>query len=244
MKSLSSPVAGSNGHSVSIYRILRGLALSALSIFCFAVLALGQDATVVGTVTDPTGSVVPKATISITSIDTGQTRTLTTNESGQYVAPDLPVGPYHVQAQAPGFKVASLKNVVLNVGDRRRLDFAMQVGSIQESVTVEANEVRVQTDSGEVSNVITGKEVSQLTTNGRSIYTLINLTPGSSSLQSDFQTPTPVGGDANVSFNGNRPAHTIYLMDGGENLDRGGSGTFSVMPSLESLGEFRVLSSN
>ena len=160
------------------------------------------------------------------------------------MAPDLPVGPYHVQAQAPGFKVASLKNVVLNVGDRRRLDFAMQVGSIQESVTVEANEVRVQTDSGEVSNVITGKEVSQLTTNGRSIYTLINLTPGSSSLQSDFQTPTPVGGDANVSFNGNRPAHTIYLMDGGENLDRGGSGTFSVMPSLESLGEFRVLSSN
>jgi hypothetical protein len=244
MKSLSSPVAGSNGHSVGIYRILRGLALSALSIFCFAVLAVGQDATVVGTVTDPTGSVVPKATISITSINTGQTRTLTTNESGQYVAPDLPVGPYHVQAQAPGFKVASLKNVVLNVGDRRRLDFAMQVGSIQESVTVEANEVRVQTDSGEVSNVITGKEVSQLTTNGRSIYTLINLTPGSSSLQSDFQTPTPVGGDANVSFNGNRPAHTIYLMDGGENLDRGGSGTFSVMPSLESLGEFRVLSSN
>src|ERR1044071_2555101 len=88
MKSLSSSVAGSNGHSVGIYRILRGLALSALSIFCFAVLALGQDATVVGTVTDPTGSVVPKATISITSINTGQTRTLTTNESGQYVAPD------------------------------------------------------------------------------------------------------------------------------------------------------------
>jgi len=128
---------------------LRGLALSALSIFCFAVLALGQDATVVGTVTDPTGSVLPKATIKITSINTGQVRTLTTNESGQYVAPDLAVGQYDVQAQAPGFKVASLKNVVLNVGDRRRLDFAMQVGNVQESVTVEANEVRVQTDSGE-----------------------------------------------------------------------------------------------
>jgi len=195
-------------------------------------------------VTDPSGSLVPNAIITITSTKTGQARTLTTNESGQYVAPDLPIGQYKVQAEAPGFKIASVNNVLLNVGDRARLDFAMQVGGTQESVTVEANAVRVQTDSGEVSDVITGQQVSQLATNGRSIYTLINLTPGASSLQGDFQTPTPVGGDANVSFNGNRPAHSIYLMDGGEDLDRGGSGTFSVMPSIESLAEFRVLSSN
>jgi hypothetical protein len=244
MKSLSSLLAGGSGHSVSSRRAAHVTMFCVLFILSFTLLALAQEATIVGTVTDPTGSVVPKATITITSINTGQTRTLTTNEAGQYVAPDLAIGQYNVQAQAPGFKMASVKNVVLNVADRRRLDFAMQVGSIQESVTVEANEIRVQTDSGEVSSVITGQQVSQLTTNGRSIYSLINLTPGASSLQADFQTPTPVGGDANVSFNGNRPVHTIYLMDGGENLDRGGGGTFSVMPSLESLAEFRVLSSN
>ena len=73
---------------------------------------------------------------------------------------------------------------------------------------------------------------------------MVNLTTGASNLQGDFQTPTPVGGDANVSFNGNRPSHNIYLLDGGENLDRGGAGTFSVMPSVEALAEFRILSSN
>ena len=83
-----------------------------------------------------------------------------------------------------------------------------------------------------------------MATNGRSIYTLVNLTPGASSLQGDFQVPTPVGGDANVSFNGNRPGHNIYLLDGGENLDRGGSGTFSVQPSIDSIAEFRALTSN
>jgi hypothetical protein len=120
----------------------------------------------------------------------------------------------------------------------------MQVGTAQETVTVEGVAVAVQSDSSEISQVVTGQQISQLATNGRSIYNFINLTPGSSSLQGDFQAPTPVGGDANVSFNGNRPSHNIYLMDGGENLDRGGAGTFSVMPSVEALAEFRTLSSN
>ncbi|PYX79508.1 MAG: hypothetical protein DMG70_27655 [Acidobacteria bacterium] len=244
MKSLSFWFAGSGGLAVRRWRSSRFAALCALFICSFSLLTLAQEGTIVGTVTDPTGSVVPNATITITSIKTGQSRTLKTNESGQYVAPDLAIGEYNIQAHAPGFKIVERKNVVLNVADRARIDFAMQMGAAQETVTVEANAVRVQTDSGEVSDVITGQQVSQLTTNGRSIYTLVNLTPGASSLQADFQTPTPVGGDANVSFNGQRPGHTIYLMDGGENLDRGGSGTFSVMPSIESLAEFRVLSSN
>src|SRR6185437_15246835 len=134
--------------------------------------------------------------------------------------------------------------LVLNVGDRLRVDFAMKVGTASEKVTVEAGTVQVQTDTGEVSDLISGQEITKLETNGRSIYSLVNLTPGASSNQADFQTPTPVGGDANVSFNGQRMGHNIYLMDGGENLDRGGSGTFSVMPSLESIAEFRVLTSN
>ena len=244
MNSLWFLFAGSGGLVVSGWRHWRFSALCAVFLFTMTLLSFAQEATIVGTVTDPSGSVVPNATITITNTTTGQEHTLRTNESGQYVAPDLPIGQYNVQAQAAGFKVTAVKDVTLNVGDRARVDLAMQVGGVQESVTVEANAVKVQTDSGEVSDVITGQQVSQLSTNGRSIYTLINLTPGASSLQADFQTPTPVGGDANVSFNGNRPVHTIYLLDGGEDLDRGGGGTFSVMPSIESLAEFRVLSSN
>ena len=209
----------------------------------FATPLFAQEATIVGTVTDPTGAAVPNATLTITKTDTGQSRHFNSNNDGQYVAPGLPIGSYTVEVESGGFKQIS-KSIVLNVNDRSRLDFQLQVGAAQERVTVEATAVQVQSESSEVSQVITGQQVSQLATNGRSIYTLINLTPGSSSNQGDFQTPTPVGGDAAVSFNGQRPSHNIYLMDGGEDLDRGGSGNFSVMPSLESMSEFRALTSN
>jgi hypothetical protein len=138
--------------------------------------AFGQNATVVGTVTDPSGAAVANATLTITHTETGQAYHLTSNGDGQYVAPDLPIGHYNVKVEAPGFKVAEQKNVVLQVGDRTRLDFQMVVGGASETVTVEANEVRVQTDSGELSNVITDQQVSQLAVNGRSIYQLAQLT--------------------------------------------------------------------
>jgi hypothetical protein len=226
---------------------LRILAAVIAVCFCLGVFsrsASAQEATIVGTVSDPTGSVVAGASITVINTDTGQTRNIKTNESGQYVVPNLQIGHYTLKIQAAGFKVEERSGIVLNVGDRSRIDIGMNMGTTSETVTVEANAVKVQTDTGEVSNLISGKEVSQLATNGRSIYTLVNLTPGASSLQGDFQTPTPVGGDANVSFNGNRPGHTLYMLDGGEDLDRGGAGTFSVMPSVDSIAEFRALSSN
>jgi len=242
MRILSSTYAGSCARAKQVSSLVRFTCFCVL--FGFASLTFAQEATIVGTVTDPTGAAVPNVAITITSSATGQVRTLTSNDVGQFVAPNLKIGRYTVRAQASGFKVVEQKDVVLNVGDRTRVDFQMQMGTAQETITVETAPVAVQTDSGEVSSVITGKQVTQLATNGRSIYTLINLTPGATSLQDDFQTPTPVGGNANVSFNGNRPGHNIYLMDGGENLDRGGSGTFSVMPSMDALAEFRVLSSS
>src|SRR5580692_2195192 len=223
---------------------LRFLFVLLVVLIGFSASTFAQQATIVGTVTDPSGAVVPNVTITVTNTDTSAVHKIQTNESGQFVVPDLVVGHYSVKAQAAGFKAAEQKDIALNVGDRTRIDFQMTMGGSQETVTVEANAVRIQTDSGEVSDLISGQQIEKLSTNGRSIYTLINLTPGASSLQNDFQTPTPVGGDANVSFNGARPGHNIYLLDGGEDLDRGGSGTFSVMPSLESIGEFRALTSN
>jgi hypothetical protein len=206
--------------------------------------ALGQQATIVGTVTDPSGAVVPNVTITSTNTETGQSHTTATNEAGQFVVPDLQIGHYDFKAAVSGFKAAEQKNVVLSVGDRLRVDFKLEMGTASESVTVEENIVHVQTDSSEVSNVISGQQISQLATNGRSIYTLINLTPGAASLQGDFQTPTPVGGNGGVSFNGNRNGHNIYLLDGGEGDDRGGAGSFSIMPSMDALAEFQTLTSN
>src|SRR5260370_22230749 len=114
--------------------------------------AAAQDATIVGTVTDPSGSVIANVKITIANVETGLARTTTTNESGQYVAVDLRIGHYSVKAEAPGFKVAEEKGLVLNVGDRRRVDFQMMLGAAQETVTVAGNVVHRQPDSGEESN--------------------------------------------------------------------------------------------
>jgi len=213
--------------------------LLSLGTFAFA-----QEATVVGTVTDPTGAAIPNVSITITNSDTGQVRRVATNSEGQFVVPDLRIGNYTVRAEGSGFKTAERKDLKLQVGDRARVDFQMQMGTAQETVTVEAIPVAVQADTGEVSQIVTGTQVSQLASNGRSFYTFVNLTPGASSLQGNFSIPAPVNADANVSINGNRPSHNIYLLDGGEDLDRGGAGTFSVMPSTESIAEFRTLTSN
>ncbi|ABF39450.1 hypothetical protein Acid345_0445 [Candidatus Koribacter versatilis Ellin345] len=227
---------------------LRAVHRSRFAILCALVLffsahVFGQEATVVGTVTDPTGANVPNVTITITHIETGQVRNVTTNSEGQFAAAALPIGHYNITAQSEGFGVAQKTNVALNVGDRTRIDFALAVGSTKQTVTVEANAVQVQTQTGEVSTVIDGKQVAQLSTNGRSVYTLYALTPGASSVQGDFITPTPVSGDSNVSINGQRPGHNLQILDGGENLDRGGSSA-SVMPSLEAIAEFTNMTSN
>ena len=160
-------------------------------LFWLPFVALAQEASIVGTTIDPSGSVVTSVKITITNLETGLTRTIATNEAGQYVVPDLHVGHYTVRAEAAGFKIAEQVNVVLNVGDRIRLDFQLQLGVKTETVTVEADAVHVQADSGEISSVITGRQIAQLATNGRDIYSLAALMPGASSQMSDFQIATP-----------------------------------------------------
>jgi Carboxypeptidase regulatory-like domain len=242
MKSLSPTYAGRLNLAAKGFR-LRFALLSAALLLCLAGVAMGQEATILGTVTDPTGAAVPNATIVVTNHDTGVERSLPTNSDGQYVAPDLQLGHYTVRVTATGFKAVEQKDIKLDVGDRTRVDFKLQVGSAQEVVTVEANTETVQTDTGEVSNVVTGQQVTQLATNGRSLYELFALAPGAVSLTASKVAFTPVSGDSTVSINGERSGHNLQLIDGGENLDRGGS-SGSVMPSIDSIGEFRNMTSN
>jgi len=212
-------------------------------LFLFSATSFAQEATIVGTVTDATGAAVPNASITVTNTDTGISKTISTGIDGQYVVPDVRIGHYVVRAEASGFKVEQRTDLVLQVGDRTRVDFALQVGNAQETVTVEANAIAVQTESGEVSSMVTAKQVSDLPTNGRTLYNLYALTAGAVSLQGDNISPTAVSGDNNVSINGQRAGHNLLLIDGGENADRGGSQA-SVAPSLESIAEFRINASN
>ena len=215
------------------------LALAGLPSRSFA-----QTATILGTVTDPSGAVIPNVSVEITNTDTGRSVTIPTNDAGQFVAPDLIVGNYKVKAAAQGFTANERAGIKLNVGDRLRVDFQLAVGGKSETVTVEANPIAVQTDSGEVSSLVNSKQISELATNGRTIYQYVALTPGAANLMPDSQSPVPVGGSGNLSFNGNRQGHNLYLLDGGENSDRGGAGNSSIMPSIDAIAETQVLTSN
>jgi len=212
---------------------------------CLPFLAYGQNGTIVGTITDPSGAVVPNVTITITHVETGRVISLASNDAGQFVVPDIPIGHYVVKASVTGFKVEERVGIVLNVNDRLRIDFQLVLGTTAQSVSVEANPVAVQTDTGQVQSLVSGTQISELASNGRTLYSYVSLTTGASTLTPDTQLPVPTGGNGDISFNGNRPTHNLYLLDGGENADRGGSSSNSaVMPSLDAIAETQTLSSN
>src|SRR5579875_249686 len=113
---------------------------------CFR--ATGQTtatATIVGTVTDPSGSAIPNAVITATDTATGIMHNATSNETGQYVLPALQIGTYDLKVEAPGFKAETKNGIVLNVGDRARENFALQIGATQETITVSAAGIKLQT---------------------------------------------------------------------------------------------------
>jgi Carboxypeptidase regulatory-like domain len=222
--------------------ICRLLVLAVL-LFGLPFLAKAQTGTIVGTITDASGAVMPSVAVTITNTDTGLVTHLATNAAGEYVAPLLHIGHYTVQAKASNFKVAQQNDIVLEVGDRRRVDFQLTVGTTTQEVTVQAHPIAVQSDSNDISTVLISKQLTALEASGQSLYNLVTLVPGASADNADVQVPTPMGGDQTISFNGHRIAHALYMIDGGEAADRGGSGAI-VMPSIQSLSELRVMTSN
>src|SRR5690242_12821799 len=111
---------------VSVSKFLVALCVLLL---IFPVLALAQAAggTLLGTVTDPSGAVMPNVAVTVTNTDTNQATHLSTNQAGEYLAPDLQIGHYMIRAEAPGFKATEQKDIALNVGARTRVDFKLEV---------------------------------------------------------------------------------------------------------------------
>ncbi len=225
-------------------RLRTGLCSAALLLVIGSMAHAQETATILGTVTDQSGAIVPQAKVTVTNKNTGTNRTLSTNQSGSYNAPDLPIGAYSVRVDAPGFKAYEQKDVTLNVNATLRVDAILQVGQAQETVTVEANAVQVQADTSEQSNVINGQQIAKLDTNGRNPVQLATLVPGSSGNLPDFNAPTALASSENISFNGQRSQHNVWRIDGGEAYDRGSGGGLEVNPSPDALAEFRVLASN
>ncbi|WP_158941673.1 carboxypeptidase regulatory-like domain-containing protein [Granulicella sp. S190] len=199
---------------------------------------------IVGTVTDPTGAIVPQAKVTLTSPQTGGSQTAFSNGAGIFEFNGLDIGTYNLSVSATGFQTVKKNDIVVNVGASLKENIALAVGSSSQTVTVEANGLQVQSESNEVSTLITGQQIVQLATNGRNVYALTTLGTGVSTNAPSFNGITAQGSNANLSFNGLRPDHNNWLIDGGEVYDRGSGGKLDVLPSPDVLSEFRVLSSN
>ncbi|HEY4011182.1 MAG TPA: carboxypeptidase regulatory-like domain-containing protein, partial [Acidobacteriaceae bacterium] len=218
----------------------------------FAVLALAfgtavhaqNQGEINGTVTDSTGAVIPKATVTVVETSTGEKHTAQTNSDGFFDFTGLVNGKYDLTAQMQGFASYKKNNIILNIAQILREDVPLRAGSEGTTVTVEANALQVQSESNEMSTLITGQQMVQLATNGRNMVSLATMGTGVSSTVPSFNGVTAQGSSFNISFNGMRPDHNNWLINGGEVYDRGSGGKLDVMPAPDMLSEFQVLSSN
>jgi hypothetical protein len=237
---------------VGLITLAERRACRCLTAFAFIALLLtlttgawGQDnATITGTVADPSGAVVANVTITLTNLATGQTREVRSNTSGAYRFADVGVGRYTLEASIQGFEKFTKTGIVVNVAATLAENISLNVGSAQQTVTVEADALQVQAQTNEVSSLITGQQVTQLATNGRNVTALAALGLGKSNNLPSYSGAIALTSANGISFNGTRSTHNIYLLDGGELNDRGCGGCFSSLPSVDSLAEFQTLDSN
>jgi hypothetical protein len=203
-----------------------------------------ENADLSGAVTDPTGAVMANATVILTNSATGEVRTGITNGAGLYDFPALHIGTYSLKVTAPGFEAYEKTGIVMNVAATVREDVKLSVGASSTTVTVQANALHLQTETNEVSNLITGQQLTEIGTNGRSMFSLALLATGVSANIPSFNQVSAQGANESMSFNGTRPGHNVWLIDGGEVYDRGSGGRPDVMPSPDVLAEFQTLESN
>ncbi len=215
---------------------------------CMGAFAAAQEitGTIVGTVKDKSGAVVPNATVTITNTDTKQViRTLTASGKGEYTATLLPIGHYSVTAEAPNFKKATINNITLHVNEKLTFDPAMEVGSASEVVNVQAEALQVETQSATASGVITSSQIKELSLNGRNYEQLLTLVPGvsdSGNFDQIYVGPLAPQGTSLTAFsvNGGRREQTNYMIDGTDNVDRGSNLTLLSFPNADAIAEFKV----
>ncbi len=220
-----------------------------VSAFLFSILALsprwvsaqGVFGSITGVVTDPSGAVVPHATVKAINVDTGVVTTLKTNTEGVYNASSLNPGLYNVQAEVAGFKTAVASGIKVDVGASPRVNLALQVGATSESVTVEAPTAGLKTEQSNLSQTVTNRQLQDLpvqSSSGRSIWNLVPLSVG---------VTQQIGGGGyalnNMRINGGRPRMDDYLVDG-TSVEAVVFGGPVVGPSVDSIEQFTVLTNS
>jgi hypothetical protein len=208
-----------------------------------------------GTVKDSTGGVVPGVTVTATNVSLGTPFTVTTDGTGFYSLPKLPVGRYDLLIQIDGFKPQKRDNVSVDADAQLQVNATLEVGEQSETVTITASQIRVETVSTQLGEVVPAQTMTTLSLNGRSYTDLLAIQPGvipASTIQSNSVimagvtgTVAPSGGlnAGNVSVSGQRETANGFFVNGGDVQEHMNGGT-SVVPNLDSIEEFRVLTNN
>jgi hypothetical protein len=215
----------------------------------------GTTGTISGTVADPTGSVVPGARLAVTSTTQGLQHKATSDAKGAYTFPALPVGQYRLEVEAQGFKPQHRTGLKIDVDSVLQIDLTLELADKLEAMTVSENLVRIETASTQVGEVVTGKSMMAVALNGRSFTDLLALQPGvvpSSTQQPDSIVMAgvtvaiaPSGGlnPGNQSISGQREDANGFIVNGGDVKELMNGGT-SIVPNLDSIAEFRILTNN
>jgi hypothetical protein len=216
-------------------------------LFCASLPSSAEDlATIVGTVTDPTGAALSNVNIVVSNQAVGFTRAYRSNEAGEYTAARIPLGSYTVTAEVSGFQTLKQTAITLDAGQTLRVNFQMKLGTQNEQVSVEGNATTVETDTAAISGVVVGKQISELSIPSRNFVNLALLVPGAAPLSGGFDSNavSDLATDT-LPVNGLPGNMNNWEIDGINNVDQGsGSDSLQIYPSLESIAEFRVSTSN
>ncbi len=200
--------------------------------------------TILGTVSDSSGAILPGVTVAAKHAETGQTRSIVTDGSGRYRMPSLLVGHYEVTAQLQGFQTILRSGIEITVGREAVVNFTLSIGDLSEQVTVVGDAPLVETTTSAVSNIVSHQQLQELPLNGRSFEQLALLQPGVTTMPFLAGSIT-LGNTKEVLVAGSRWYTTLYLLDGTEMNEGRNSGSASGnILGVESVQEFRVLTQN
>ena len=226
-------------------RVALGFLIGA-SFFPRLLAAQAVTGTILGTITDSSGAVMPGTTVTLRNTGTGLTRTVTTDAAGEYTVPSLPTGKYTVTAELSGFKTVSVPNVDLGVDQHVRINVRLEVGAVEESVTVTGVSPLVQTSTSELGTTVGGEQIQTLPLNGRNFVNLTRTVPGVArgipGANIDGAGSLAWRASASFSANGQRPRDNNYMLDGVDNNETWLQ-TVVLFPSVDALDEFKLQTS-
>src|ERR1700733_2001640 len=209
---------------------------------------------IAGTVKDPSGAIVSKAVVTAINAETGVQQSVVTNDTGAYSFPSLPVGHYTLEVAAFGFRLYRRIGITVDVNGALLVDAVLEVGVNQQTVTVQESAIQAEISSTQLGEVIPGRTIAALPLNGRSYTDLLALQPGvvpattitSLTVQGLGQSVFSPSGDLNpgtLSIHGQRESANGFMVNGAD-AEEAGSMAAAIIPNLDSIAEFRILSNN